>query len=677
MFIFNFVLIYLTSRKTNTNPMKNKGKKPAKNKIPPTIELSKKKLFLYKTIAILLPFVLLVLIEGGLRLFGYGHNLNLFIENPENHDFWVMNSHASEKYFTDSRNATTGFFESFQKKKTPNTFRIFVLGESTTTGFPYLHNGSFHRWLKYRLMQTFPETNFEIINVSLVAVNSYTVLGFGQEIIDYKPDVVMIYTGHNEYYGALGIGSTSNVGNNPLAIKLFLKLKNFRLVQLLNRMISSMRKSAPEKNAKSDRNLMIKMAADQHIVYQSDKYEKGIRQFESNMSELCELLSKRKIPVFLSNLVSNEKDLKPFVSSKGDAETSADDQFKQAELAYTKGDFKLAKTLYVKAKDLDLLRFRAPEAINSVIDRITKKYPGVYKVDTKTLFEEHSLHGILGKETLTEHVHPNLLGYALLSEAFYQALKQQNIIDHDLKNEMSFQQLLKQMPITEVDSLKGYYLVTYMKEDWTFNEKIPAGFKVGNSFEEKLAYDYLANKFSWNQAMDSLMVHYTTANNWQKALRVAEAEMLEQSYYVPFYLSAANINQKLNNFEQTIFYLKKAFQLQPDSVVANNLIVSLINHDLPEEAIPYLEYMSQRNLLNNAYTSVKNTAEKIVQLKTALQTDSNNTKILNSIAYLYMRMNNYETTTKYLNKALVVDHENKTSLDILKKLNANLAKTQP
>ena len=101
-----------------------------------------------------------------------------------------------------------------KKMKDDSTLRIFVLGESTTIGYPFFHNGSFHRWLQYRLMHTFPDRQFEIINLSLTAVNSYTVLGFAKELIRYKPDAVLIYTGHNEFYGTLGVGSSSRIGSS-------------------------------------------------------------------------------------------------------------------------------------------------------------------------------------------------------------------------------------------------------------------------------------------------------------------------------------------------------------------------------------------------------------------------------------------------------------------------------
>src|ERR1039457_5603698 len=164
---------------------------------------SKKRVVLYKVITILVPFLILILLEFALRIFHYGHDLSLFMECPGNKNFLVLNPDASKRYFNDPALAPTGNTELFKKIKDKNTCRIFILGESTTIGYPYFHNGSFHRWLQYRLMQTFPDRQFEIINLSITAVNSYTVLGFAKELITYKPDAVLIYSGHTDFYASL------------------------------------------------------------------------------------------------------------------------------------------------------------------------------------------------------------------------------------------------------------------------------------------------------------------------------------------------------------------------------------------------------------------------------------------------------------------------------------------
>jgi hypothetical protein len=129
--------------------------------------LQKKRMLVIKIISILFPFMLLGGLELGLRLFHYGHDLRLFITAPGNNDYYILNPDASRKYFSNQEIATTGNKELFKKVKATNTLRIFVLGESTTIGYPYFHNGSFHRWLQYRLMHNCPDKRLEIINLSL------------------------------------------------------------------------------------------------------------------------------------------------------------------------------------------------------------------------------------------------------------------------------------------------------------------------------------------------------------------------------------------------------------------------------------------------------------------------------------------------------------------------------
>src|SRR5450432_4325654 len=116
-----------------------------------------KKRLIFKTVAILLPFLGLFMVEISLRIFHYGNNLNLFIEARNNPDYLVLNPAASKRYFINESLAPTGNSELFKKNKDDSTLRIFILGESTTIGYPFFHNGSFHRWLQYRLMHTFPD----------------------------------------------------------------------------------------------------------------------------------------------------------------------------------------------------------------------------------------------------------------------------------------------------------------------------------------------------------------------------------------------------------------------------------------------------------------------------------------------------------------------------------------
>ena len=231
-----------------------------------------------------------------------------------------MNRYASSIYFSDTVNATKGNIERFPVVKAPGTLRIFVLGESTTVGYPYMHNGSFHRWLQYRLMHTFPDRDVEIINVSLTAVNSYTVLGFGKQVVDYQPDAVLVYTGHNEYYGALGVGSTSRIAGNRFLLQTVLRLRRLRLVQWFEAVIRSFhghgeenpidtREEPAPKRWRPNNPSPIVRPITMPVSASSVKIWKAF----------AACLATGKIPVFLSTLVSNEKDQPPLMSAAGSA----------------------------------------------------------------------------------------------------------------------------------------------------------------------------------------------------------------------------------------------------------------------------------------------------------------------------------------------------------------------
>lgn len=623
---------------------------------------------LFKLIAIALPLLGLLLVEIGLRIAGYGYNSGLFIEDQRNKGYLVMNDKASKRYFTEAENATIGTFEPFLKHKSPETFRIFVLGESTTLGYPYLYNVSFHRWLMYRLMHTFPDKQFEIVNLSLTAVNSFTVLGFAKELVNYRPDAVLIYCGQNEYYGTLGVGSTSRLGSNRFVIQSLLRLRSLRLVQLIENGYSRIRQALKGKHTDQRETLMKRMAAKQEIPFNSAVYKRGIQQFHTNMESVCQVLTKKHIPVFISNLVSNEKDLKPFISSETDTATSAEYQYSLAKASFRSNDFAKARQQFVKAKDLDMLRFRAPEAMNEIIAGLPNKFPSVYLVDTKRLFEAHSPHGIIGGETILEHVHPNILGYGLMSEAFYQAMKQQHLIAQTWKNEIPFEKLRRDMPITKVDSLKGTYEIQVLKETWPFNEGKTFDPDKLNSFESQLAVALLHYKISWNDALKKQMDYYLRQNDAVNAAKVAEAAALQYPNDATFLSYAGKFCMNLHEYQKAKVYYHHSFKLVQGFETAQSLAILYLKSDEPEKALTYLKLLNRNNQTKVNYSVAQSLATNVVNYKTMLKNDSLNVKLLNRVATSYFKMQNMDVALKYAEKAATLDKQNKTSTELIDKI---------
>ena len=97
--------------------MKKKSTAPAPYLKHSQKPIGKRKLLIFKSITILLPFILLILLEFVLRITGYGNNMRLFKEYEPDSLYWIMNDAVSLKFFTNPENATIGFDEIFRKEK--------------------------------------------------------------------------------------------------------------------------------------------------------------------------------------------------------------------------------------------------------------------------------------------------------------------------------------------------------------------------------------------------------------------------------------------------------------------------------------------------------------------------------------------------------------------------------
>lgn len=610
--------------------------------------ISPAKKLIFNVIAISIPFILLLFLELFLRVVHYGHNFDLVADYGPDARYYTMNSDASIKYFSNDETATKGLVEVFEKQKTQNTIRIFVLGESTTIGFPYGRIGSFHSWLKYRLSRSYPDKNFEVINFGLTAVNSFTALGFAEQLAQYKPDAVLVYLGHNEYVGALGVGSTSNIGSNVHLIRFLISLREFKTVQLLTNFIHKIstltKPSVVAQKKGEDLSLMKKMVANQEIEFNSDEYKIGVIQFETNLNDICKVLSDSNIPTFVSNLVSNEKDLPPMNGLNENNDNIAVQSFSLANEAMKREDFKRAKALFVDALNNDKLRFRAPFEFNSIIKKTVVKYKGVHFVDCYSLFEQNSPYGILGKELILEHVHPNLKGYALISDAFFTSMKREQVIVDSVHQTMSFDELLRSMPVTAIDSLRGEYVVLYMKEDWPYNIPIPADFKFDDTFESKMALDIVFKKTPPVQLYDSISDYYLHSKNFKVWGKLLEATYLMPPFEPSVPLATAKCYFTLGDDVLGGFYLTKAFLVNPDIEMAKKGLDVYLSLDMPERVMPFVDFLEQRN---TEYTKIKTIVSSLVFLKSQLKKNIDKKDLSLQIGQFYSILGKPEMALKY------------------------------
>jgi tetratricopeptide (TPR) repeat protein len=324
--------------------------------------------------------------------------------------------------------------------------------------------------------------------------------------------------------------------------------------------------------------------------------------------------------------------------------------------------------MYDRAKDMDMLRFRAPEAMNAIIDGLPKKYSGVYLTDTKKIFEEHSPHGIIGNETILEHVHPNLLGYSLMSEAFYRSLKEHNIILPDLQQEITLGQLQQEMPITIVDSLKGDFEIRVLKERWPFNLPKAKESDREESYEAQLAHAMLYQKITWLKAMQNQLDYYTRRYDQNNTLKVAEASVLQIVNNPSYLQNVGKLCIEQNNTRKAKVYLQQAFTFSPLPETAQRLVILFLKDDQPEKALPYLTYLDQANRSRAIYSGTISLAKEIAGYKERLKKEPGNIGVLNLIAQDYYRMQNTNVALQYSLKAYALDKTNKETIELMEKI---------
>ena len=652
-----------------------------------------------KIISISLPFLFIVLLEFGLRTFNYGYNSSLFVKDKLLPDYYSMNHDVAGLFFNDPVKLSI-FDEPFRKTKPVDTYRIFVLGESTGLGYPYSVNGSFHRMLLYRLNRAFPNKKIEILNLSITGINSYTLRSFTNQIVMMNPDAIMIYAGHNEYYGALGVASNQRLGLNRNIINASIYLKRFRVVQLAFNITRKVKTVVFPKIKHQNMGMMQEMADKQQVVFGSKTFKLGLKQFEMNMDEMLKIYNTYNIPVYLSNIVSNEKGLKPFISklnvstdtakfmveykagldafNKKDFNTSfvkllavnkidstyAMNNFLLGEMYYEKGDFADAHRYYSNAKEMDALRFRAPDAINTIIDSFCHKYSNIHFVDSKKKFIANSDHGILDNKLFVEHLHPTLLGYFLISDAFYDVLLNTKIFGNCEKIIPS-DSIRKELPLTAVDSLTGRNNTLLLRSQWPFYEHST----VGTSNTIPYVKQLFELKLSWVEMMFRLSNYYLGKGNTYEALRVLKGICLQFPYNWTVSSKAGDLCIKLKNYSEALFYLKNAFEYNKDVNFAKKIALVLIKLDRLDESKQYLTYINKSGLTDQISAGLLETINKILQLKPEVIANPTNIKKLNLLTGYYIQIGNFSIARIYLNKSLVINVKDVESVRLLGLLN--------
>ena len=538
--------------------------------------ISTKQNLVFKLITVVIPVFILLVFEGVLRIAGYGDNLNLFVQNPVKgyEKYMVVNPVIGKKYFQKFE-YTAPANDIFLKDKPENTFRIFVMGSSTVFGFPFERNLMFSRILHKQLEDAYPDKKIEVVNTAITAINSFTLLDFTDQILEYSPDAILIYAGHNEFYGAFGVGSNETMSRNRRLTQAHIALMDLKTYQLIRNVIAGVSSKIASKNKEEVHGtLMKRMVADKDILLDSEEYNIAMERYKQNMDDILKKAGKKKVPVFFSEMVCNISGMEPFNSIPTDKLEGAADVYKKAQIAEQNGDFSKALELYYKAKDLDCIRFRASEDINRIINELVDEHK-VYKIPMLSLFQNNSPNKLIGNNLMTEHVHPNIEGNFLMAQAFFNGIVQSEVIGKKSEDApVSLEYYRKNWCYTVLDSLLAHHRIQQLKGFWPFVKDAKNEYNYREqyspkSFPDSLAFAVMKNPdLSMDEARLDLAKKYEKTRQIEKAYREYEALLRTNPYMAVNYRDAANCLLQLSDLPLALRYFQKSLEYE-ESFFAN------------------------------------------------------------------------------------------------------------
>src|SRR6266850_5729445 len=420
---------------------------PIKSEALPVKTISRRRLWIFRFVSALSPIFLFLVLEGALRLFGYGLSTTFFIRKTVNgQDAWIQNDKFAER-FLGREMARQPFPLAISAVRSPNTIRVFVFGESAAFGDPQSEFG-LPRMLQALLEKRFPGTQFEVINAAMTAINSHAILPIARDCPEMPGDIWVLYMGNNEVVGPYGAGTVFGLKAPRMAfIRCSLALKATRTGQLLERIIASLDKRPASKKEWGGMQMFLASQVRQDDPHMLRVYT----NFQQNLSDILSEGRRKGAKIVVSTVASNLKDCAPFASlhrsdlnapdlekwdrlndkgieaQAGGHPAEAAEQYRQAaqiddsfaELLFRWGQCCLvlgqkeeAFRQFARARDLDTLRFRCDSRLNEIIHATgsNREAEGIRFADS-----ESALGHADQENAFYEHVHLTFLGNYLVA----------------------------------------------------------------------------------------------------------------------------------------------------------------------------------------------------------------------------------------------------------------------
>ena len=290
-------------------------------------------------------------------------------------------------------------------------------------------------------------------------------------MLGYDPDLIVLYTGHNEFLEDRTYGHLKQRGAVlDSALAAASRLRTFTLLRAgYLKLTASDGQPDPSQVRPilpTEVDALLDYQGGLESYHRDDEYRAGvIEHYGYNVERMVRLCQAAGVPLLLVDPVSNLRDCPPF-KSQHDASLSAAqleewqqlcgqaretylsdkrsalELWKQAsaldplhadthfDLAKAYDELELyddARAAYRQAQEQDVCPLRMLEAMHQELAEIAAE-TGTPLIDARRLFAELSPSGIVGSDRLVDHVHPGIEGHKLLAAAILEQMTQLQMV---------------------------------------------------------------------------------------------------------------------------------------------------------------------------------------------------------------------------------------------------------
>lgn len=350
--------------------------------------------------------------------------------------------------------------------KTKDEYRIFMFGSSAARGMPQ-PNDSITNWMKKEFPYLLPKRKISIFNLAWPGKASHHVLRGVEYVLPLKPDLVIIYSGNNEYL-------TSNrllIDFWYYNLDCFLYYKSV-FYRYLAKQAEKIRKwivyGHMGAHEPAWREELFAKRMYKKGEYDESEVQKIEDRYKANIEGILRLSRKNGFDVVLLTVPVNmlghapgkslhkpsltEKELQEWESSftigkKMEKDGNLDSAivhyqkclsidpmygevyFRLGRTYDLKGDYVSAKKAYEEAADYDRLRSGAMPRLNNLIRQLARQHPEIILVDVVEFLEKKESHHILSGDFFYDDVHPYGYVHKMIAEQILRALALRNKIE--------------------------------------------------------------------------------------------------------------------------------------------------------------------------------------------------------------------------------------------------------